>query len=86
MGGEREANAFESTDAERAWLEAEVDAALAPYRDKLGAEDLEWMRVALLGSLTDDPSSRELVRAAFPREVDQSGDVFVGPGPKPRRG
>ena len=87
MGGEqRKADAGQAVDAERAWRQAQVDAALEPYRGKLGAEDFEWMRERLLAALTDDPAAHELARAAFPREVDQSGEVLIAPGPKARRG
>jgi hypothetical protein len=73
-------------DAERAFAEAEVDAVLDTYRGRLGAADLELMRATLLEGLTRDPGSRALVRAALPRNVDESGDVYYGPrSKKPRR-
>jgi len=62
-------------EAERAFVEAEVDAVLAGYRGRLPAAELAWMREQLVGQLEDDRNFAELARAAYPREVDQSGEI-----------
>jgi hypothetical protein len=62
-------------DAERTFLEAEIDHALDPYRSQLPAAELAWMRAQLLAEAENDRNVSELARAAFPREVDQSGEI-----------
>jgi hypothetical protein len=71
------------SDAARAHLEAEVDAALAPYAGKLSAADLAWVRERLIEGAAEDEAVTRLLRAALPRDVDQSGEVFY-PSKTPR--
>ena len=61
--------------AERTFLEAEIDRALEPYRSRLPSQEVEWMRAQLLAEAEGDRNVSELARAAFPREVDQSGEI-----------
>jgi hypothetical protein len=62
-------------DAERSFVEAEVDAVLEAYRGQLPESEIAWMREQLIGQLEDDENLAELARAAYPREVDQSGEI-----------
>lgn len=71
----------DSQDAGRAHLEREVDLALAPYAATLSAADLAWLRERLLEGTADDEAVVRLLRAALPRDVDQSGEVFYPPKP-----
>jgi hypothetical protein len=50
------------------YLELQVDAAIAPLRDKLPADRIEWMRAMLKEQLREDPVLSELVRQATGRE------------------
>lgn len=61
--------------AEDLWMIEQVEAALAPYVDKLPAEDLAWMRQQLLETLRDSDHGRRLVRRARPVEVEHSGEI-----------
>lgn len=70
-----EAEGAARTDVERAWLEAEVDLALEPFREILPDAELAFMREQLLAGADDELAP--LVRAAAPREVDESGEVLV---------
>ncbi len=57
------------------FVAAEIEAALAPYIDRLPAEQLEWMREQLAMALQDDPAARAALDGAHPRaEVDESGE------------
>ena len=78
---ERDSPPSSTPGGARAFLEGEVDAALAIYRGKMPDEDLAWIRERLLESATDDSDLASLVRAAFPRDVDRSGDVFYSAKP-----
>lgn len=69
----------ELTGEERAYAEAEIDAALAPYRGRLSDGELAWMRATLAAQLAADPAAALLVREAYPREVDESGEILRGP-------
>lgn len=61
------------------WIQAQIDAAVAPYVGLLSAEQIGWMRERLAESLASEPRGRELVRAARPRVVERSGEVRCGP-------
>jgi len=78
-----EAPSAPPADAARAFLEAEVDAALAPYRASMPAEQLAWVREQLLEGAVDADGLAALVRAAVPRAVDDSGEVFYSLKPRP---
>ncbi|MBL8739778.1 MAG: hypothetical protein JNK04_01755 [Myxococcales bacterium] len=71
----RESEPISLEDAERTFLEAEIDVALEPYRSTLPASELAWMRAQLLAEAENDRNVAELARAAFPREVDYSGEI-----------
>jgi ActR/RegA family two-component response regulator len=71
----RESEPISLEQAERTFLEAEIDHALAPYRSSLPTQEIEWMRAQLLAEAEGDRNVSELARAAFPREVDQSGEI-----------
>lgn len=66
----------EATDV---WLEAEVEAAVAPYVGVLPEEELGWMRERLRETLQSDAEAASLAHAARPRHVDQSGTVVCDP-------
>jgi hypothetical protein len=57
------------------WVAEQVDAALAPYRDRLGTEELAWMRERLIEATREDPELSRVVRGAVVREVDESGSL-----------
>ncbi len=69
----------EPTHDERAFVEAEVDAVLEGYRALLSEEELGWMREQLLTQVGETPALAQLVSAAAPRSVDQSGEVSRAP-------
>ena len=62
------------------WLIAQIDAAVAPYRDRLSEEEVAWMREQLAEVLAADPVASTLVRRSRPITVDESGEVRRGPG------
>lgn len=64
------------------WLTVQIDAAVAPYRDRLSEEEIAWMRAQLAEVLAADPAASTLVRRARPITVDESGEVRRGPGGK----
>lgn len=57
------------------WLSAQIDAAVAPYRDRLSEAEIAWMRAQLAEVLAGDPGAATLVRRARPISVDESGEV-----------
>jgi hypothetical protein len=61
------------------FVAAEIDQALAPFRDALSPEDVDWLRTELARILAEDPAAREALRGAHPRVVDESGER-VQPG------
>lgn len=77
---EKEASSS-SQDGARLFLESQVDAALEPYRGSVPEADLAWIRERLLESAADEDGLAALVRAAFPRDVDRSGEVFYSVKP-----
>ncbi|MDC0741514.1 hypothetical protein [Polyangium mundeleinium] len=60
------------------WVASRIDAAVAPYRDLLAREDLEFLRNELAERLATDEHAARLLRRAAPRHVEQSGEAFVG--------
>ena len=61
------------------WVAARIDAAVAPYRGLLSAEDLAFMREELAERLSSDEHAALVLRRAMPRHVEQSGEAYVGP-------
>lgn len=57
------------------WLQAKIDAAIAPYAGRLSDESLAWMREQIAESILSDPEALKLMRGARPRTVDASGVV-----------
>lgn len=57
------------------WLTAQIDAAVAPYVDRLSEGEIAWMREQLTEVLAGDPRAAKLVRRARPITVDESGEV-----------
>lgn len=57
------------------WLEAQIDAAVAPYVARLPPEEIAWMRDRLFEALTTERRGQELARRARPRVVEHSGEV-----------
>jgi len=56
------------------FVAAEIDRALAVYASRLPTADLAWARDQLAALLADNPEARELLAAAHPRQVDESGE------------
>jgi hypothetical protein len=61
---------------DQAWLDQQVDEAIAPYADKLAPAELAWMREQLAERLKSDPALGLLAHRAQPRVVDESGEIF----------
>ncbi len=57
------------------WIAAQIDAAVAPYRGRLPAAEIAWMRDQLAEVLAGDESAARVLRRAHPRPVDESGVV-----------
>jgi hypothetical protein len=57
------------------WLTAQIDAAVAPYVDRLSEGEIAWMREQLAEVLAGDPRAAKLVRRARPVTVEESGEV-----------
>lgn len=57
------------------WLTAQIDAAVAPYKERLSEGEIAWMRQQLAEVLAGDPKASRLVRRARPISVDESGEV-----------
>jgi hypothetical protein len=72
------------------WIQAQIDAAVAPYVGRLPAEEIAWMRERLAEALATEKRGQDLVRRARPRVVERSGEVVRGeaapPAPQARRG
>ena len=64
------------------WLTAQIDAAVAPYKDRLSEGEIAWMREQLAEVLAGDPGAAKLIRRARPITVDQSGEVRRDPAGK----
>lgn len=60
------------------WVKARIDAAVAPYQKLLSPEDLDFMRSELAELLVRDERAARALRRARPRDVDASGEAFVG--------
>ncbi|WP_437679390.1 hypothetical protein [Sorangium sp. So ce131] len=60
------------------WIAAQVDAAVAPYVNRLPAHEVAWMREQLAEVLQHDEEAMRLLRRAHPREVDESGERAFG--------
>ncbi len=61
------------------WLTAQIDAAVAPYRDRLSEGEIAWMREQLAEVLAGDAKAAKLARRARPISVDSSGEVRRDP-------
>jgi len=61
---------------DQAWLDQQVEEALAVYADKVAPADLAWMREQMLERLQSDPSLALLAHRAQPRTVDESSEIF----------
>jgi hypothetical protein len=62
------------------WIQAQIDAAIAPYVAWLPADDIAWMRERLAETLAEDPRAKDLAGRARPRAVvEESGEVRCGP-------
>ncbi len=60
------------------WIQAQLDAAVAPYVGRLPAEEIAWMRERLSEALATERRGTELVRRAKPRHVEKSGELETG--------
>ncbi|MFO0587804.1 MAG: hypothetical protein U0441_09705 [Polyangiaceae bacterium] len=57
------------------WIQAQLDAAVAPYKGRIPDDELEWMRDQLASALAMETRGVELMRRAAPRHVEKSGEV-----------
>lgn len=58
------------------WVQAELDAAIAPYKGRIPDEELAWMREQLAAALATETRGADLLRRAVPRTpVEKSGEV-----------
>jgi hypothetical protein len=60
------------------WIAAQIDEIVAPYRGRLTAREIAWIREQLAVTLASDDRAAALAKAAAPREVDESGEVGDG--------
>ena len=51
-----------------------IDEAVKPYLDSLDAQEIMWMRERLVEQLRHDPALTDVLDAAYPRDVDSSGE------------
>jgi len=58
---------------EDAFVRAQIDLAVRLFVGAVPDDELGFMRVALAHLLEDDPAAAELLNAARPRSVDESG-------------
>lgn len=64
-------------EQEDAFVDAQVQRAMAAFEGKLPEADLEWMRERLIEQVRTTAELYELVRASAPRDVFQSAEVPV---------
>ena len=64
-----------------AWLAEQVEAAVAPFVDKVTPAELAWMREMLTERLSTEKHLQTLVRQARPHGVEVSGEVAYGEKP-----
>lgn len=65
-----------------AWIAAQIDAAVAPYRGRLPEAEIAWMREQLAEVLASDERAARVLRRAHPRPVDESGVVATAATPE----
>lgn len=76
---------MDSSPLDDPWIAAQIDAAVAPYVNRLPAHEVAWMREQLAEVLLHDEEAIRLLRRAHPREVDESGErAFAVLGTKDR--
>jgi hypothetical protein len=63
------------------WIAAQIDQAVAPYRGRLPASEVAWMREQLAEVLASDESAARVLRRAHPHPVDESGVVACASSP-----
>lgn len=67
------------------WVQAELDAAIAPYKGRIPDEELAWMREQLASALAMETRGADLLRRAVPRApVQKSGEVDSDTGRQQR--
>lgn len=63
---------------------AKIEAAIAPYRDRLTPEQVEIFRQKMAWTLATHPAAARLLRAEQQQGVDASGEQTIGaPGATP---
>jgi hypothetical protein len=70
------------------WVAAQIDAAVAPFRGRLPAAELEFVREQLAEILDSDERASRLLARVRPRSVEESGETLLGgavDGPPRRR-
>lgn len=58
-----------------AWVAAQIDAAVAPYRDIWPAEAVAAFREEMALTLATHPAARRLLAEARPQQVEPSGEM-----------
>lgn len=64
------------------WVAAQIDAAVAPYVNRLPAREVAWMREQLAETLASNDKAANLLRRARPAVVEESGEVRRGTSAK----
>ena len=62
-----------------AFIAAEIARAVAPLEGRIPDEELAWLRASLAELLQRDPSAAKALLAAYPRQVDDSGEQLRPP-------
>ncbi|MFO0756906.1 MAG: hypothetical protein U0359_10460 [Byssovorax sp.] len=57
------------------FVAAKIEAAVAPYAERLSPEQIAWMKDQMAASLADHDKAATLLRRARPIDVDESGEV-----------
>lgn len=60
------------------WLAAQIDLAIAPFRDHWSPEAVEAFRVEVAATFATHPEAQRLLQDARPTDIDSSGEVRVG--------
>jgi hypothetical protein len=58
---------------------AKIEAAIAPYRDRLTPEQIEIFRQKMAWTLATHPAAARLLRAEQQQGIDASGEQTIGP-------
>ncbi len=59
------------------FIAAQIDDAVAPFFGRVSDDDLQWMREQLASHLEENAHAASLVKGAYPRSVDTSGEQLA---------